>query len=274
VSAELAARGAEAAHGGAEPRARLRLGELEIDAVTLPEALDRIEALVAAGGGGAVFTPNVDHAVKASRDPEFRAAYAAASLSLADGTPILWASRLIPPRLPAKVSGSDLVEPLAVRAAQRGWRVYLLGAGPGVAAQAARELTRRHGTHVVGVDAPFLTLAPEGEAESRAALARVREARPDLLLVAFGAPKQEIWIHRHRAELGSAVAVGVGASLDFVAGTIPRAPRWVSRAGLEWLYRLVREPRRLWRRYLVEDPAFAGILLGTWRRARRARGRS
>ena len=127
---------------------------------------------------------------------------------------------------------------------------------------------------MVGVDAPFLTLAPEGEAESRAALARVREARPDLLLVAFGAPKQEIWIHRHRAELGSAVAVGVGASLDFVAGTIPRAPRWVSRAGLEWLYRLVREPRRLWRRYLVEDPAFAGILLGTWRRARRARGRS
>jgi N-acetylglucosaminyldiphosphoundecaprenol N-acetyl-beta-D-mannosaminyltransferase len=248
--------------------ARLVLGGVPVDRVTAAGALDRIEELVRAARGGAVFTPNVDHVVLASRDPELARAYAAVDLSLADGMPIVWASRLLGAPLPEKVSGSDLVLPLVERAARRGWRVYLLGGAPGVAAQAAERLQARFPDLLLaGADAPRVTLA-ERDAEGDAALARLAAARPELVLVALGAPKQELWIHRNRAALAPAVAVGVGASLDFVAGRVRRAPRWMSRTGLEWLWRLGREPRRLWRRYLVQDPAFAAIL---WRELRALR---
>lgn len=247
---------------------RFVLGGIPIDRVTSAEALDRIASLVEAGRGGAVFTPNVDHVVLASKVPELARAYAAVDLSLADGTPVVWASQLLGAAVPEKVSGSDLLLPLVERAAARGWRTYLLGGAPGVADEAAARLQARFPTLVVaGSDAPRLTLDGEGD-ESAAALERLAAARPQLVLVALGAPKQELWIHRQRAALAPAVAVGVGAALDFAAGRVRRAPRWISRAGLEWLWRLAREPRRLWRRYLVQDPAFAAIL---WRalRARR-----
>ncbi|HET9595749.1 MAG TPA: WecB/TagA/CpsF family glycosyltransferase [Anaeromyxobacteraceae bacterium] len=250
---------------------RLDLGPLGVDPLTLGGALDRIEALVASGRGGRVFTPNVDHVVIAERHAEFREAYRDADLSLADGVPILWAARLLGEPLPQKVSGSDLVLPLVERAAARGWRVYLVGAAPGVAAEAARRLQQRFpALRVAGVDAPFVKVDgpdPEGEV----ALQRLAAAAPDLVLVAFGAPKQELWMHRHRAAFGRAVAVGVGASLDFVAGTIRRAPRWMQRAGLEWAFRLLREPRRLWRRYLVDDRRFVPIVWRALRARRRPR---
>jgi N-acetylglucosaminyldiphosphoundecaprenol N-acetyl-beta-D-mannosaminyltransferase len=253
----------------APSRGRFRLGQLEIDPVTFEGALERIEALVSAGRGGSVFTPNVDHVVNVESDAQFRQAYAAASLSLVDGTPVLWASRLLGEPLPEKISGSDLVRPLMKRAAERGWRVYLLGAAPGVAQEAADVLERELGLKVVGVDSPRIAARPGAPDESGEALARLRAARPDLVLVAFGSPKQELWIHQHAAELAPAVAVAVGASLDFVAGKVKRAPVWMSRAGLEWLYRFGQEPRRLWRRYLVNDPKFALVLLRSLR-ARRA----
>jgi N-acetylglucosaminyldiphosphoundecaprenol N-acetyl-beta-D-mannosaminyltransferase len=246
---------------------RLRLGHVEVDAVTSGEALDAIEALVAAGRGGLVVTPNVHHVVIAERSPEFRAAYASADLSLADGVPIVLASRLLGPRLPEKISGSDLLGPLLERAGARGWRVYFLGAAPGIAEEAARRARERWGVAVAGVDAPFFG-GPD-DAEARAAAARVGKARAHLLLLAFGAPKQETFAHRYRAALGPAVAMGVGVSFDYLAGRDRRAPPWVSRNGLEWLWRLVREPRRLWRRYLVEDPVFLAVLWRAWR-ARRA----
>lgn len=245
------------------PLDRLRLGGLEVDRVSFGGALDRIHGLVSAGRGGLVFTPNVDHVVLAERHPEFREAYAAAALSLADGTPIVWAARLLGRPLPERVAGSDLVWPLAERAAAAGWRVYLLGAGPGVAAEAAARLRLRLGLQVVGADSPRIRL--DGPDDSAAALERVREARPHLLLVGLGAPKQEIWLHRHRADLQGVVSLGVGAGLDFLAGRLPRAPRWMSQAGLEWLFRLGREPRRLWRRYLVDDPRFLAVLWRAWR---------
>lgn len=248
--------------------ARVRLGHIQIDQVTMAGALQAIEQLVAAGRGGLVFTPNVDHVIIAERNPEFREAYAGASLSLADGMPILWAAHLLGQPLPEKVSGSDLVLPLCERAAARGWRVYLLGAGSGIAEAAARQLRQQLGLEVVGTDAPRIRIDGEPD-DTVAALERVRAARPDLLLLAFGAPKQEVWAYRHRQALGGAVAIGVGASLDFIAGTVRRAPRWMSRVGLEWLYRLLSEPRRLWRRYLVDDPWFAVVVWRTWR-ARRA----
>jgi N-acetylglucosaminyldiphosphoundecaprenol N-acetyl-beta-D-mannosaminyltransferase len=251
-------------------RPRLLIGHVPIDVLGFAEALDAIERLVAAGAGGGVFTPNVDHVVQAQRDPAFREAYAAAALSLVDGTPLLWASRLLGRPLPEKISGSDLLAPLAALAGRARWRVHVLGA-PRVVGPAAEVLARRYDVQVVGIDAPVVRLGEDQGDEARAAAERVRAARPHLVLVGFGAPKQELWIHRHRAELGPAVAVGVGAGLEFLAGLARRAPPWMSRCGLEWLHRLAQDPRRLWRRYLVDDPRIVAIVIATWLRARRAR---
>jgi N-acetylglucosaminyldiphosphoundecaprenol N-acetyl-beta-D-mannosaminyltransferase len=242
------------------PGARLSFGPLGVDPATLPEAVDAVEALVRAGQGGAVFTPNVDHVVLAQQDDRMREAYERASLSLVDGMPLVWASRLLGRPVPEKVSGSDLVLPLLERAAARSWRVYLLGGAEGVAAK-ARDRLRLDlpALQIVGVDAPRIDVDAAPEARD-AVLAPILAARADIVLVALGAPKQEIWIDRTRDALRPAVLLGVGASLDFIAGTVPRAPRWMSRAGLEWLYRLSREPRRLAYRYLVRDPRFLVIL--------------
>ena len=250
---------------------RVRIGQLPIDRVTLAEALDGIEQLVRAAQGGSVFTPNVDHIVIAESDPRFREAYGRVSLSLVDGTPVLWASRLLGAPLPEKVSGSDLVVPLMRRAAQRGWRVYLTGGAPGVSHAAAEFLRGALGVNVVGADAPMIAADGGPGGDSEATIARIRESQAQLVLVGFGAPKQELWIHRHRDALTPAVAVAVGAGIDFAAGRIRRAPGWMSRLGLEWLYRLAKEPRRLWRRYLLRDPAFLLILFRSWMRTRRER---
>jgi N-acetylglucosaminyldiphosphoundecaprenol N-acetyl-beta-D-mannosaminyltransferase len=248
---------------------RHSVGPLGIDAITFAGALDAIGELIARGKGGLVFTPNVDHVVLADEDARLRAAYASASLSLVDGTILLWASRLLGVRAPEKISGSDLIEPLMERAATRGWRVYLLGGAPGVGERAADVLRGRYPTlQIVGFDAPVIDLDAE-PAVHAAIMAPVRQTQPDLVLVALGCPKQEIFMHRVRDELGPAVAIGVGASLDFVAGVVPRAPRWMSRMGVEWLFRLVMEPRRLWRRYLVRDPKFALIVMRILRERRR-----
>ncbi len=250
-------------------RARLRIGKVPVDAVTLAEALDAVEALVAAGQGGTVLTPNVDHVVNVDADAAFEAAYARASLSLADGMPLVWASRLLGPRLPERVAGSDLVGPLLERAGQRGWRVYFLGAGPGVAEKAAALARARWNTHVVGTSAPLVDLKDDGAVAAIAA--QVAAATPHLVLVALGAPKQELLMDRIADRIRPAVSIGVGASLDFIAGTVKRAPAFFRDHGLEWLYRLTQEPGRLWRRYLVNDPKFALILLRTLRERRRAR---
>jgi N-acetylglucosaminyldiphosphoundecaprenol N-acetyl-beta-D-mannosaminyltransferase len=251
--------------GAVEPVARagrVRIGHLWIDALRFDEALDAIESLVRSGRGGSVFTPNVDHVVIAESDAAFRAAYAAASLSLADGQPLVWAARLLGTRIPEKISGSDLVWPLLERAAKAGWRVYLLGSTPEVARAAADRMASELGLTVVGTDSSRITLDEAGSGD-HPTIARIEAARPDLVLVALGAPKQELWIHQAAPRLRPAVAVGVGASLDFIAGTVRRAPRWMSRAGLEWLFRLVQEPRRLAYRYLWKDPAFLLVLVRT-----------
>jgi N-acetylglucosaminyldiphosphoundecaprenol N-acetyl-beta-D-mannosaminyltransferase len=258
--------------GDSRPRTRVRFGELWVDSLTFAEALDEIEALVVAGRGGSVFTPNVDHVVNVDASPSFRDAYAAASLSLADGQPLVWTSRLLGAPLPEKISGSDLVLPLMERAAARGWRVYLLGGGKGVAEKAAEVLSARFGVTIVGCDAPMVSLEPN-PAQDGALIERIREAKPELLLVALGAPKQELWLHRVGPRIRPAVGIGVGAALDFVAGA-RRAPRWMSRAGLEWLFRLFQEPRRMSRRYLLNDPKFLLILYRTLRTPREQRLRT
>lgn len=256
----------------AAAHARLRVGRLWVDVLTREGALDAIAALVEGGDGGSVFTPNVDHVVTAEHDATFRAAYDSASLSLADGAPVVWASRLLGAPVPEKLSGSDMLLPVARLAAERGWRVYLLGGGPGAAAEAARRLTRDHGVTIVGVDDGFVPRHAD-PARDAPVIARIQAARPDLVFVALGAPKQELFIARALPDIAPAVCIGVGASLDFLAGTVRRAPAWMSRLGFEWLFRLAQEPRRLWRRYLVQDPQFALVVLRTLRSPRADRVR-
>jgi N-acetylglucosaminyldiphosphoundecaprenol N-acetyl-beta-D-mannosaminyltransferase len=239
---------------------RLTLGPVPVDVVTFAAALDRVEELVQARAGGAVFTPNVDHVVLAHENARLRDAYARASLSLADGMPLLWTARLLGTPLPEKISGSDFVVPLLERAAQRSWGVYFLGGAPGVAAKARDAIVAQlPGLRIVGVDAPRIDV-DEPPAERQPVIDRIRATGADVVLVALGAPKQEIWIDQVRSALAPAVLLGVGASLDFIAGTVPRAPRWMSRSGLEWLYRLGREPGRMWKRYLVRDPKFLLVM--------------
>jgi N-acetylglucosaminyldiphosphoundecaprenol N-acetyl-beta-D-mannosaminyltransferase len=240
----------------------VRIGHIWIDALSFAEALQEVERLVRAGAGGSVFTPNVDHVVTAEDDEAFRVAYDEASLSLADGKPLIWCSRLLGTPLPEKISGSDLVWPLMELAARARWRVYLLGGAPGAAEASAARFERELGVLVSGVDAPSIRL-DASEEETAEVLKRIRTAKPDIVLVALGVPKQERWIHRVLTQVSPAVLVGVGASLDFVAGIVGRAPGWMSRAGLEWLFRLWKEPRRLASRYLLKDPRFLPILART-----------
>ena len=243
---------------------RVRVGHAWIDALTFDQAVDAIEDLVTAGEGGMVVTPNVDHLVQLEHNLVFRAAYQEAGLSVVDGQLLLWASHVLGTPLPEKISGSDLLIPLARRAAKRKWRVYLLGGGPGVAELAGKELQKQFDIDVVGTDAPFVT--PDGNpVEGPAVVERIAKARPHLLFVAFGAPKQELFLHRAASVIRPAVGIGVGAGFDFITGRLKRAPRWISSTGLEWLYRLAQEPRRLAKRYLVDDPEFLAILVRTLR---------
>jgi N-acetylglucosaminyldiphosphoundecaprenol N-acetyl-beta-D-mannosaminyltransferase len=241
-------------------RKGLFYGRIWVDALTFDEALDAFVALVAAKRGGRVYTPNVDHVVLAEHDTRFAEAYARADLSFADGMPLVALSRFRSVRLPEKVSGSDFMLPLMERAATHGWRVYLLGGMDGVADTAAKRLIERYpGLQIVGRDPAHINLAAP-PAQRAAEIARIAETKPDVVLVALGAPKQEIWIDDVAAALAPAVLIGVGASLDFLAGTAVRAPQWMSKVGLEWLHRLGKDPRRMVQRYLVRDAEFPAIL--------------
>jgi N-acetylglucosaminyldiphosphoundecaprenol N-acetyl-beta-D-mannosaminyltransferase len=240
---------------------RPRLASVPMDPVTLAEAIDRIVELARGGEGGTVFTPNADHIVVAHENPAFRVAYEEVSLSLVDGTPVFWLSRLLGLGLPEKVSGSDLFEPLVGRLAEERLPIYLLGGGPGVAELAAQNLSARFpGLEVRGLGAPKMD--KDGHlTDEDLWLEKIRATAPAVVFVACGAPKSELFSARCRRLLAPAVLVCVGASIDFAAGTLKRAPAWISKFGLEWAYRLLREPKRLAYRYLVRDPKFLWLAL-------------
>lgn len=250
---------------------RIRLGRIYAHAVTRDEALDEVARLIAVGGGGYVVTPNVDHVVQAEQSDELTSAYEDASLSLVDGQPLVWLSRLLGQPLPEKISGSDFVPLLMDRAAREGWRVFLLGAAEGVGVMAASVLTRTYpALQIVGVEAPPIGFERDS-AECKRLLEKIREVRADLVVMALGCPKQELLMQRWKDELVPTVAVGSGATLDFIAGRIPRAPLWMSDHGFEWLFRLAREPRRLSHRYLVRDPQIIAVVWRMLRSTVRAR---
>lgn len=224
----------------------VRVLGVRIDAITFEGMLDRIQAWIDAGGPHQICTVNPEFVMAAHRDTEFAAVLEAADLCIADGVGLLWAARRQGRLLPERVTGSDGVPLIAQRAAEKGWRIYLLGAGPGIAEAAGVELERRYpGLQVAGCYA-----GTPSDADAPGIVARIRAARPDVLFVAYGAPKQDLWIARHKQELLAPAMMGVGGSLDFIVGAQRRAPAWIRRMNLEWLYRLITQPWR-WRRQLA-----------------------
>lgn len=233
---------------------------VRVHRVTLAAVCAQMEAFIRSGRPHQIVTVNMDFIRLAREDPAFCAAVNGADLVVPDGVPVLWAARLLRRPLGERVTGVDLVEQGAALAAARGYRVFLLGAAPGVADAAAAVLIRRYpGLCIAGTYAP--PIGPFSAEENARMVAAVRAARPHLLFVAFGAPRQELWIRAHLDELEVPVCVGVGGTFNFLSGAIPRAPVWMRRAGLEWAHRLAQEPGRLWRRYLVHDlPVFLRLL--------------
>jgi N-acetylglucosaminyldiphosphoundecaprenol N-acetyl-beta-D-mannosaminyltransferase len=221
------------------------------DNVTMHEAMDLIEEKIDQQGFHQVATANVDFVVHALYDKALQEMLCSCDLIVSDGMPIVWASRLMGSRLKERVSGVDLVPRLAELSARRGYGIYLLGASEKSSRGAAEVLQQRFpGLRIVGRDAP--PIARLADMDHEAILGRIERARPDILLVAMGHPKQEQWLAMHRHRLEVPLCMGVGASLDFLAGSVSRAPVWMQTSGLEWLYRAAQEPRRLAQRYLSD----------------------
>jgi N-acetylglucosaminyldiphosphoundecaprenol N-acetyl-beta-D-mannosaminyltransferase len=233
------------------------------DNATTAETVGAIEQMITSRQPHYLVTANVDFVVQAQRDAELRHILANAHLVLCDGTPLVWASRLLGNRLAERVAGADLVPLLLQAAAVQRYRVFFLGATPDSAAEAVARLGRTLPSLVIAghYSPPIKALSEMDHEEIKR---RIRQARPDLLFVAFGCPKAEKWIAMHYLELGVPVVAGVGATIDFLAGRAKRAPRWMGRAGLEWLFRLAQEPRRLWRRYTRDLWVFGWRILVQW----------
>ena len=233
------------------------------DNVSMTEAIQAIEKMIASGLPHYVVTANVDFVVQARDDVELRHILFDAHLVLCDGTPLLWASRVLGNPLRERVAGSDLVPLLIARAAEKRYRLFFLGATPESATGAVKRMETQYPRLIIAghYSPPFNKLL---EMDHNEITRRIREANPDVLLVSFGCPKQEKWIAMHYRSLGAPVSIGVGATIDFLAGQVKRAPRWMQRTGTEWIFRLVQEPRRLFKRYSKDLRVFAWWIFRQW----------
>ena len=245
-------------------RARVPLFGVEIDPLRMPEAIERLLSWMhgpAEGPTRFVVTPNVDHTVLLQTSAPLRDAYRDADLVLADGWPVVWASKMLGKPLPERVTGSDLVPGLfAAATSEAPLKTFLLGAAPGIAQRAAVNVHRAYpNVQIVGTYSPPLGFENDPEENARI-LERIAEAAPQLLIIGLGAPKQEAWIHKHRHQCAAKVAICAGATIDFLAGEKSRAPRWMQAAGLEWAYRIGTDPRRLAKRYAKDAVIFPGLV--------------
>ncbi|MFM1873583.1 MAG: hypothetical protein RL398_3005 [Planctomycetota bacterium] len=237
------------------------LAGVKLHAISEQRCVDYVRAALATERGGWIVTANLDHLRRLRTAEDFRACYAAADVAVADGMPLVWAAKLQGTPLPARVAGSDLIFSLSAMAGAGHRRVFFLGGDPGTAEAASQRLAERHpGLVVAGCDCPAFGF--ERDPAAMAALqAKLTASRADVVFVALGSPKQELLIHKLRAALPGAWWIGIGISFSFVTGDVVRAPRWIQKLGLEWLHRLVQEPRRLAKRYLVHGLPFAAWLL-------------
>ena len=232
---------------------RMKFMNTEVDSLNMPEVLDRIDKLIQIKKNSYVVTPNVDHIVQLEKDSELQKVYKNADLILADGKPLIWISNYYKTPIKEKVSGSDLFPLLCEMAGKKGYKMFFLGAAEGVAARAATNLKKRYSNlEVAGVYSPPFGFE-ENEEEVEKILQMIIKSNVDILIVGLGAPKQEKFIFKYHDRLNVPISLGLGASLDFEAGNIKRAPKWMQKSGLEWLFRITQDPRRMFKRYIIDD---------------------
>lgn len=250
------------------------VGGAPLHAITEQECIDHILHELDAGRGGWVATHNLDHLRRLQSDPAFASMCATAALRVADGMPLVWASRLAGQPLPERVAGSSLIHTLTAAAAAANRSVYFLGGNPGTAKAAAATLRQRYPRlHVAGAACPPVGFDRNSH-QMDAVIRAMTTAQPDIVYVALGSPKQELLIARVSSSLPRSWFLGVGISFSFVSGDVRRAPLWMQRNGLEWLHRLIQEPSRLAGRYLIQGlPFAAGLLVQSALDRRRALGR-
>jgi N-acetylglucosaminyldiphosphoundecaprenol N-acetyl-beta-D-mannosaminyltransferase len=254
------AEGASGRRAAALPIERVRVLDVPISKVNNQQALALLTEFVRSGEPHLVVTADASGVVTAARDAEFRAVVEGADLVTPDSTGILWAARRLGRPLPERVSGVDLAERLCELAGQFGWGVFFYGAAPGVADEAARVMHSRFpGLRVAGTAHGFLN-----EREQAALEARICESRPEILFVAMGIPRQEKWIWSRMTRLAVPVSMGVGGTFDVFAGRVNRAPIWMQRHGMEWLYRLWKNPRKISK--VATLPRFVLLVLSRGRR--------
>ena len=244
---------------------------IKMDAVTIPQAIGKVFEWIDTEDDLCryVVTPNVDHIVRLQNDKEFRNAYADASLVLIDGRPVFFSLKMLGKPAPETIAGSDFI-PRLFEAAQgnRALRVFWLGAGPGVAAEAAERVkTIWKDVYPVGCYSPPYGFE-KNKKENKKILALINAVEPDILIVGLGAPRQEFWVHTHHKKIKAKVVLCAGATIDFLAEKKRRAPVWIRRLSLEWLYRMLLEPRRLAGRYIYDALFFPGIVIKEWRKNR------
>lgn len=233
---------------------------VHISALTMPTAVAEISRWIQTREQHYVCVTGVHGVMESQRDPELAAIHNASGLTTPDGMPMVWAARRAGRTETERVYGPDLMLALCEKAAAEGWRSYFYGGKQGIPEQLADRLSQRFpGLPVAGTwSPPFRQLTP---AEDDEVVERINRTGADIVWVGLSTPKQERWMAAHLGRLTAPVLIGVGAAFDIHAGALPQAPRWMQRSGLEWLYRLAREPRRLWRRYLTNNPRFVWAIL-------------
>ena len=239
---------------------RIQMMGCAVDNLDMEESLAVVEGFIRSGRPHQHVVVNVDKIVKASRDPGLRRIINDCDLINADGMPVVWASRLLGKPLKERVTGVDLFEAPMARAAQKGWRVFLLGAREEVVSGVARLYPARYpGLTIAGYRNGYWSKAEEEEV-----VAQISAARPDILFVAISSPTKEAFLARYQAAMKVPFAMGVGGTFDVAVGHVKRAPVWMQKAGLEWFYRFLQEPRRMFRRYFIEDMAFVALFAREW----------
>ena len=226
---------------------------ITIDDISFEQAITRIMKLSEEHSASYILTPNADHIVKLQKDTEFQKVYEQADMVVIDGSPILWIGDSLGVPFKEKITGADMLPKVCERAAKEDKTVFILGAGKDVAKTAAEALKKKYkGIRIVGIYGPSMEFE-EDDAEIEKAIAMVNQKNPDILVLSLGSPKQEKFIYKYREKMKFGVALPFGAAVDFAAGNINRAPEWMRKADMEWLYRFFQEPGRLFKRYFITD---------------------
>ena len=228
---------------------RIRFLNTFVDNITMEEAVQRIDELISQRNSAYVVTPNLDHIVIMEKDKEFHEIYNNADLVVTDGKPLIWISKLLGTPIKEKISGSDLFPKMCSMCANRGYSIFILGAAEGVADKAAENLKASYSElNIVGTYSPPIGFE-NNEIELKKIASLIEQTRPDVLAVSLGSPKGEKFIYRHLKEYNIPLSISIGATIDFEAGNVKRAPKWMADHGFEWLYRITQDPKRLIKRY-------------------------